>query len=182
MDKLKSLFEISSFEKKKDVQISKSADSNLAGCPEEYAELPVCALEMKTQLKLAEYLDKKGKLLKVEIDNIPLDVLNDITGLAKLSGQEDCLDNDTVESENQVKSPTMMWLDRWNYHGFTIGRLWEYLLTLQRYDVIHDCRRNIMSDCKTFLNKTKNSTMTWKKFRMDDGVCDPSGLPFDICK
>ncbi|KAH3730261.1 hypothetical protein DPMN_056243 [Dreissena polymorpha] len=54
MKKLKRLIKIAWFKKKKET--STSADSNLAGFPE-YAELPVRALEIKTRLRLAEYLD-----------------------------------------------------------------------------------------------------------------------------
>ncbi|KAH3730317.1 hypothetical protein DPMN_056300 [Dreissena polymorpha] len=173
MKKLKRLIKISWFKKKKET--STSADWNLAGCPETYAELPVRALEMKTRLRLAEYLDKKGKRLKVEIDNTSTDIMNDFTGLAKLSGQKE--GHDTVVFKNIVKSPTMTLFDQLIDHGVRLGKLWEYLLILQRHDVIKDCRPIILNDCQTFsdqtktiLNQLKNPAWANKKSAENDDV------------
>ncbi|KAH3725619.1 hypothetical protein DPMN_051466 [Dreissena polymorpha] len=69
-----------------------SAEPDMVGLPQEYTDLSVSALEMKTLMKLASYLDRKGKLLNIEIDNTSTDIMNDFTGLAKLAGQTDYLD------------------------------------------------------------------------------------------
>ncbi|KAH3724853.1 hypothetical protein DPMN_050680 [Dreissena polymorpha] len=70
----------------------KNVEADVAGCPKKYLGLPVSVLEFKTRLVLAEYLDNKGQLVHVELDNIPMDILNYFTGLAKLAGLEDCLE------------------------------------------------------------------------------------------
>ena len=59
---------------------------------QEYDGVPLSALRKETRLKLSKYLDRKGMRLKVEIDNIPTDIFDDFTGLAKLAGQEDFID------------------------------------------------------------------------------------------
>ncbi|KAH3755109.1 hypothetical protein DPMN_189794 [Dreissena polymorpha] len=64
------------------------AELDVLLCPREYVEVPVSALTIMTRLKMAEYLDKKGKLIQVELGNIHIDILNDFTGLAKLADDE----------------------------------------------------------------------------------------------
>ncbi|KAH3726765.1 hypothetical protein DPMN_052634 [Dreissena polymorpha] len=163
MKKFKSIFKILRFKKEYLylIPISNSPEPNLTGCPEEYVEIPVRALEMKTRLRLAEYLDTKGKLLKVELDNIQTEIMNDFTGLVKLSGQEGC--RDFVEFKNQPKSPTITLLDRWIGHDVTIGKFWEYLLILQRHDVIQECSPMIMSDCQNYFDQIKNPASARKR-------------------
>ncbi|KAH3755110.1 hypothetical protein DPMN_189795 [Dreissena polymorpha] len=41
------------------------------------------------------------------------------------------------------------------HDGVTIGKFWDYLLTLERHDVIEECRPLIVSDCQAFLDTQK---------------------------
>ncbi|KAH3730333.1 hypothetical protein DPMN_056316 [Dreissena polymorpha] len=92
--------------------------------------------------------------------------MNDFTGLVTLSGQEDC--RDIVEFKNQLKSPTITLIDRWIGHGVTIGKFWEYLLILQRHDVIQECSPMIMSDCQNYADQIKNPASARKSPKYND--------------
>ncbi|KAH3818324.1 hypothetical protein DPMN_119928 [Dreissena polymorpha] len=117
---------------------------------QEYDGVPLSALRKETRLKLSKYLDRKGMRLKVEIDNIPTDIFDDFTGLAKQAGQEDFID--TVKCQNQEQSPTGRLFDRLNDCGYTIETFLGYLLVMKRYDVIKDCIKLIVGDLLRFLD------------------------------
>ncbi|XP_052253057.1 myeloid differentiation primary response protein MyD88-like [Dreissena polymorpha] len=96
---------------------------------------------------MAKYLDLEGSLTVTLVDGQMLDVVTDYMGIAEMAG----FDTLYINNLKRHPSPTMSFLEQWQGPAATVGRLWDFLLQLERYDVIEDCRRRILYDCEIFL-------------------------------
>ncbi|XP_052245294.1 uncharacterized protein LOC127854265 isoform X2 [Dreissena polymorpha] len=114
--------------------------------PEEYRFLPILALQTPSRKKLASFLDSEGEPLVVEIDSEPCDTFSDIFGLAELAG----MSSQDLAQLKKSQSPTLKFLELWNKNNATVGNLWKFLMLLERYDVIQDCRNTVLNDCNVY--------------------------------
>nr|QJD22011.1 myeloid differentiation factor 88 [Tridacna crocea] len=120
-------------------------DEDLILLPQ-YNFTPIRALRMSSRKKIAQYLDLDGVLVVID----KLDVVNNYNGLSELIGFS-YLD---IRNIGLQKSPTMELLEQWTVkeqcENATVGNLWSFLFQMERFDVLKDCRSNILNDCRVF--------------------------------
>ncbi|KAH3699320.1 myeloid differentiation primary response protein MyD88-like [Dreissena polymorpha] len=122
------------------------SDKGTSFClPEQYRSIPIRTLRCSTRRKLARFLDLEGSLVLTNHDGMEIDCVNDFCGLAELAGFES-LD---IRNMKRHDSPTAKFLEQWQGRPTaTVGRLFDFLVQLERYDVIEDCKANILHDCQ----------------------------------
>ena len=107
--------------------------------PEIYTFTPIRALRITSRKKIAQFLDLDGTLVVCD----DADIVNNYKGFAELTGFS-YLD---IRNLMRHKSPTEELLDIWtvkeNASNAHVGSLWKYLYQMERFDVLHDCRRTI---------------------------------------
>lgn len=79
-----------------------------------------------------------------------IDVENNCNGLAELAGFSYL----AIRNLMRARSPTMELLDQWttqeNVTNATVGELWNFLFVMERFDVLTDCKSNILNDCRIY--------------------------------
>lgn len=103
--------------------------------PDSYRSMPLRALRVTSRMKLSGFLDIEGSLVVCG----DVDVVNDYNGLAELA--EFTYQN--IMNMKRQKSPTTELLDQWTGRGATVGMLWQFLVTMERIDVLSDCQKCI---------------------------------------
>ncbi|KAH3730298.1 hypothetical protein DPMN_056281 [Dreissena polymorpha] len=135
--------------------------------PEEYLSLPLRALRMSARRKFAKFLDLEGTLIVAMHNGLEIDIENGFSGMAELAG----FDYHDIMNFKRSSSPTMQFLEAWTDNA-TIGNLWKFLITLERYDVISDCRRCILNDCKVYqkfqIDRIQDPTVTNSDMIVDE--------------
>lgn len=110
-------------------------------CPPEYTFTPLRALRVAARKKLAGFLDLDGSLVLCGDS----DVVNDWSGLAELAG----FSYQEIMNMKRQKSPTLELLDKWiSPTSAYVGKLWGFLYMMEREDILTDCRRAIVNDCR----------------------------------
>ncbi|KAL4228751.1 Myeloid differentiation primary response protein MyD88 [Mactra antiquata] len=144
--------------------------------PAEYASIPLRAINMATRRKLANPLNLEGSLVVVNHDDVEFDVVNDVTGLAELAGFQ----YQEIMNMKTQRSPTIEFLNQWTARNGTVGKLWELLYQIERYDVLTDCKANIIRDCDRYmdhietereaydLNMEQDPTVTTSEMKVDE--------------
>jgi hypothetical protein len=114
------------------------------GIPPQYAAVSLIALRPGARIKLSQHLDLPMDIMVSE----DVDLTPDYRGLAELVG----FSNLEITNFPLRGRPTQALLDAWNLRPMsTIGKLWEHLATLRRFDILIDCRDCI---CKFELKMT----------------------------
>lgn len=115
----------------------------------EVTDLPLNVLFIGTRKKIALYLDNKFDILHPEKG-----VLIDFRGVAECVGfcQLD------IKSFERQRSPTLELLSKWDCTlevKPTIGNFWSILKSLDRYDILEDCKINVESNGRSHLEKQR---------------------------
>lgn len=123
--------------------------------PNDYKVLPLKALRPTSRQKIGQYLNLDGTVVVcLDDEGNEIDVSTNYNGLAELAGF-DYLD---IRNLERHKNPTLELLDCWTSkesRNATVGYLWKYLHKMEREDVLRDCRRAILNDCKVYKEYTQ---------------------------
>lgn len=117
--------------------------------PPEYNLLPINALRMSSRRKIANYLNLEGMLMMCRGEKGEIDIVNNYGGLAELAN----FSYHEIMNIGRQRSPTEELLEQWgnrDHRDATIGNLWQYLYMMERFDVLKDCRRTILNDCRIY--------------------------------
>lgn len=120
--------------------------------PTEFKDLPLKALRTTARNKIGQYLDLEGTVvICLDDEGQEIDVSTNYNGLAELAG----FDYLEIRNLARHRNPTQELLDQWTgREGYndnaTVGYLWRYLRLMEREDVLKDCRRVILADCKHY--------------------------------
>lgn len=124
--------------------------------PKEYQNFPLKALRPTARNKISQYLNLEGTVVVcLDDDGREIDVSTNYNGLAELAGF------DYLEIRNLAlqKNPTIELLDSWTNkesYNATVGYMWRYLQQMEREDILKDCRRVILNDCKVYKEFQQN--------------------------
>ena len=115
--------------------------------PKKFYNLPITALRISVRRVIALYLNDLSDVVDDETGHV-----NDYNGLAELVGFEYL----EIKHFARQKSPTEELFERWEdmtHLEPCIGKLWEYLKEMGRFDIMKDCRLGVgkISFCIFFI-------------------------------
>lgn len=112
-------------------------DKDEFGLAEELDDLPLHILYKSTLAKIALHLDQQIDILHPEKE-----ILIDYRGVAESVGFGQL----EIKSFERQKSPTLELLSKWEPNldlKPTLGNLWRILISLDRKDILEDCKAKI---------------------------------------
>ncbi|XP_021355236.1 myeloid differentiation primary response protein MyD88-like [Mizuhopecten yessoensis] len=124
------------------------------GLPEHFLRIPLTALRCSVRRVIALHLNAPSEIVDQETGYV-----NDYNGLAEFIGFTYL----EIKHFSKQKSPTEELLEEWETTDDlqpSIGKLWEGLYILGRFDVMKDCQLAIVKDVEAFLrNKERQQDM-----------------------
>lgn len=119
------------------------------GIPQRYHKLPLTALRVSVRRVIALYLDDQSDIVDEDTGYV-----NDFNGLAEHVG----FNYLEIKHFGRQKSPTSQLLEEWETRDElepSIGKLWESLYILGRFDVMKDCQWAIGTSSGFFLQSNE---------------------------
>ncbi|XP_061180781.1 myeloid differentiation primary response protein MyD88-like [Saccostrea echinata] len=112
---------------------------------DKYKEITLDALRVSARKKLSLYLN-----VQAEIVNDANGLVSDYNGLAEMVGFGFLEIKDFERQKNPTDELLTEWTNRPDLTP-TIGKLWDYLVELGRFDVLGDCKNLIIRDADAYL-------------------------------
>ncbi|KAK7092607.1 myeloid differentiation primary response protein MyD88-like [Littorina saxatilis] len=143
-----------------------------------HRDVSILALRMSSRKRLGMYLD---------IEAIPLHsgFIPNYEGLSELIGFEFIEQMKFQREKDHTQSLLLEWGNRPELNP-TLGKLLEYLLQLERFDVLEDCKEIIRFDAEHFLKKkaagsseinpVQDATISQSPFNIDDMKVDETAI------
>ncbi|XP_060083351.1 myeloid differentiation primary response protein MyD88-like [Ylistrum balloti] len=125
------------------------------GLPDHFLNIPLTALRYSVRRVVALHLNNPSDVVDEETGYV-----NDYNGLAEFVGFTYL----EIKHFGRQKSPTKELLEEWETRDdlapSTIGKLWEGLYILNRFDIMKDCQLAIVKDVESYLkNKEREKDL-----------------------
>ncbi|XP_048727057.1 myeloid differentiation primary response protein MyD88-like [Ostrea edulis] len=112
---------------------------------DKYKKIPLDALRVSARKKLSLYLN-----VQAEIVNDANGLVSDYNGLAEIVGFGFLEIKDFERQKNPTDELLTEWTNRPDLSP-TVGKLWDYLVELGRFDVLQDCKNLIIRDADAYI-------------------------------